>query len=212
MNGWVGIWSVQIRVRSHTASARMFIPDCFLQRLRIVWPCSSSVLRTGQGWIVERSSSTRHSQPQRKPTSYKSNQSPTNAPSFSRGVSRLPQTLLFRLLHKAWRGIPLCTPQNSVNPTQFKNPSPFFLHHIYLSPFRECYHFNQSQDPVPNKNFEQHRFHALSFCRTHQNSCISIHTTIYSPEHFMNNFVHPARTSVPSIDPAAPSIFLSPYK
>lgn len=96
------------------------------------------------------------------------------------------------------------------NPIQksVSNFPPSYIH----SRLREDLSFNQSQNQVPNKSFEQHQFHTLSFCRMHQNSCISIHTAIYAPEHFMNNFMHITRTDDPPIDPAGPSFFLSPYK
>ena len=106
------------------------------------------------------------------------------------------------------------TGDSALHPIKFCQPNPIqksvsnFPPSYIHSRFREDLSFKQSQDLVPNKNFERRYLWQLLFCRMHRNSCISIHSIIYSPEHFMNNFIHPARTRVPPIDPAGP-IYLS---
>ena len=196
----------------------------FLQRLRIDWPCSSSVLRTGQGWIVERSSSALYKFIQQINTNDMINA--TNAiqsqaqqmrPPFQppclqgegcHAFRKLSYSDCFTRRDGGFRSaLPkiLSTQPNSKIRLQFSSI-------IYTFPPSGRFIFQSI-----TKSSTEQKFWTTPISRTlilqdalkilHFNPCV-----IYAPEHFMNNFMHIPRTDDPPIDPAGPSFFLSPYK
>ena len=102
----------------------------------------------------------------------------------------------------------------SANPKSCAFPAfpPWYFCLYFLSPFPGIWFLNPSQNPVPNKNFEQWYFPTFLFCRMCRKSCIFIRVPFKPSEHFMNNLIHANRTNVFPIDPARPLLLSLPYQ